>query len=46
MIRGLYTVLLGVLAISADPAAGPEKYFKILVVDQQTGRPSLLAAER
>jgi len=38
MISGLYTVLLGVLALSADPAAGPEKYFKIVVVDQQTGR--------
>ncbi len=39
MISGLYAVLLGVLAISADPAAGrPDKYFKILVVDQQTGR--------
>ncbi len=38
MTGGLYTVLLGAMALAADPAVGPDKYFKIVVVDRQTGR--------
>ena len=38
MTGGLYAVLLGAMALAADPAGGPDKYFKIEVVDGQTGR--------
>jgi hypothetical protein len=38
MVSGLYAVLLGALALSANPAANTNQYFTIQVVDQQTGR--------
>lgn len=38
MITGLYAVLLGAIAVSADPAPDVARHFKIEVVDRQTGR--------
>ena len=38
MITGIYALLLGALAVSADPVENSTRYFKIVVADQQTGR--------